>query len=88
MQGVFRACFLNSGQICLCGSRLFVQSGIYDRFMAALIAKIESTTIGDPATCTLGSLTSLQHREKIEYYVKLAQEEEGASQGAHRFWRF
>jgi hypothetical protein len=33
------------------------------------------TTVGDPATCSIGSLTSLQHRDKIEYYVKVAKDE-------------
>ncbi len=77
IEGAFRTSFLNSGQICLCGSRLFVQRGIYERFMGALIEKVRATTVGDPATSTIGSLTSLQHREKIEYYVALAKEEGG-----------
>lgn len=81
VDGVYRASFANQGEICLCGSRLFIQKGIYDKFLAALVAKAKTAAagMGDPssATCTFGSLVSLEHRDKVERYVKLARETDG-----------
>ena len=74
---VVRASFTNAGQVCLCGSRVLVQRSIYDRFVADFAAATEKMVVGDPATAQVGSLTSLAHREKIEYYVDLARKEGG-----------
>ncbi|KAG2373285.1 hypothetical protein C9374_012274 [Naegleria lovaniensis] len=75
-----RAAFLNQGQICLCASRFIVHESIHDQFVERLKKLTEETTkIGNPldATTTFGSQISLEHLEKIEYYVKLAQHEGG-----------
>ncbi|WP_153458038.1 aldehyde dehydrogenase family protein, partial [Streptomyces smaragdinus] len=65
------AIFRNSGQICLAGSRLFVQSGIYDEFMKRFVAAAEALTIGDPfdPSVRLSSLASRRHFEKVSAYV-------------------
>lgn len=75
VQGVARASFANQGQICLCGSRLFVEEAIYDRFLEALVAEVRKLVPGDPSTANFGSLVSLAHREKIEFYVELARQD-------------
>ena len=43
-----RAAFLNQGEICLCGSRLYVQKQIYDPFVEKLLAKSKEQVVGDP----------------------------------------
>ena len=55
-----RAAFTNQGQICLCGSRLFVQKGIYNKFREALILKTKKLTVGDPkdSNSKLGAVVS------------------------------
>lgn len=80
--GTVRAAFLNSGQICLAGSRIFVERSIYERFEAAFIEEVEKITVGDPAKCWMGSVISAQHLKKIEAYVELARRE------GSRFHRF
>ena len=45
VQGAVRSSFLNSGQICLCSSRLFVQAGIYDKFMKAFVAAVNKVRV-------------------------------------------
>jgi len=77
--GAVRAGFANQGEICLCGSRLLVQRGIYHRFVEAFVAQVRDLRIGDPADShtNIGSLVSQAHREKVEGYVALAQEEGG-----------
>lgn len=71
--------FTNQGEICLCGSRIFVERSIYDRFLDAFLTRVQSLRIGDPldeATGT-GALISKQHMEKVLGYIALAKEEGG-----------
>ena len=68
------AIFRNAGQICLAGSRLFVQDEIYDDFMARFVSAAEALTIGapfDPAT-RFSALASRRHFEKVVSYVESA----------------
>jgi len=76
---VARASFTNQGEICLCGSRIFVQRTIFDAFKAALLREIATITVGDPreATSRNGALVSEQHMQKVLSYIKLAREEGG-----------
>jgi aminomuconate-semialdehyde/2-hydroxymuconate-6-semialdehyde dehydrogenase len=79
VDGVVRAGFLNSGQVCLCGSRILIQETIYDEFVKKFVAAVESMKIGDPSdeATELGALISAEHLEKVESYVALAGEEGG-----------
>ena len=74
-----RAAFTNQGQICLCGSRIFVQKNIYDSFLEAFLPKAKALKVGDPLEDGVdqGALVSKQHREKVMYYIKLAKAEGG-----------
>jgi len=67
--GVLRSSFLNSGQICLCGSRVLVQESIYDEFMSSYLKELRDFEIGP--------LISVQHRDKVASYIELAQQEGG-----------
>jgi len=70
--------FANQGQICLCGSRIFVQKGIYEKFKNAFVEKVKHLKIGDPSTdVNIGAIVSKQHQEKIVSYIALAKEEGG-----------
>ena len=73
------AIFRNSGQICLAGSRLFVQSGIYDEFMHRFVAAAEALRIGDPfdPQTQFSALASRKHFEKVSGYVNTVEDEGG-----------
>ena len=74
-----RSSFSNQGQICLCGSRIFVESSIYEKFREAFVDKVSAMKVGDPledATKT-GAVVSKQHLEKVMGYIELAKEEGG-----------
>ena len=75
--GVARSSFTNSGQVCLCSERVYVERSIFDRFVAALKAKTETLKIGypDEPGVDMGSLISHGHRDKVLSYFKLAVEE-------------
>ena len=77
VSGIGDAVFLNTGQVCLCTERVYVERGIFDRFVASLKRKAEALRIGCPTETTteLGPLISAQHREKVLAYYQLAQEE-------------
>lgn len=76
---VLRSSFQNSGQICLCGSRLLVQRSIYNAFKSELLAGIAGMSIGDPNLdgTQLGPVMSKAHFDKIIAYIALAKQEGG-----------
>ena len=71
-----RSSFANQGQICLCGSRILVQKGIYDKFRDALVAKAAKMKVGDPSLpeTKMGAVVSKDHRDKILSYIEIAKE--------------
>jgi len=76
---VARAAFSNQGQICLCGSRIYIEKSIYEKFKAAFLEKIKQLKIGDPLLeeTQHGAIVSKQHCEKVYSYIELAKEEGG-----------
>jgi len=80
VNGISEAAFLNTGQVCLCAERVYVERAIYDRFVDALKRKAESLRVGSPLekSTELGPLISSQHREKVLSYYRLAREEGAA----------
>lgn len=74
-----RSSFANQGQICLCGSRIFVERPIYEKFKNAFVEKTKNTTVSFPADpkAKLGAVVSQSHMEKILSYIELAKEEGG-----------
>ena len=77
VNGVSEAVFLNTGQVCLCAERVYVERAIFDRFVDALKCKAESLQLGSPLekTTEVGPLISAGHREKVLSYYRLAREE-------------
>lgn len=71
--------FANQGEICLCGSRIFVEEQIYERFLTAFVEKVKRLKTGDPldAQTRVGALVSKAHLQKVMGYVQLAREEGG-----------
>ena len=74
-----QAIFRNAGQVCLAGSRLFVQRGIYDEFLTRFIEATEALKIGDPSddTTEFGPLASESHYTKVCGYLDLVDTEGG-----------
>jgi len=74
-----RASFLNQGEICLCGSRIFVEQSLYPKFLSDFVLETDKLIVGDPMSkkSFLGALVSQQHLEKVKSYVQLARQEGG-----------
>ena len=77
VDGISEAAFLNTGQVCLCTERVYVERAIFEKFVEALKRKAESLRIGSPLqkTTELGPLISSQHRDKVLAHFRLAREE-------------
>jgi aminomuconate-semialdehyde/2-hydroxymuconate-6-semialdehyde dehydrogenase len=82
-----RSSFANQGQICLCGSRIFIERAIYDRFKTAFVERVKQLTVSYPndPKAKMGAVVSQPHMEKVLSYIQLAQEEGGTVLcGGHR----
>ena len=78
-KGAARAGFTNSGQVCLCGSRILVDASVSTKFTKLLLDEVRSMRQGDPSDedTDIGSVISIQHLEKVESYIELAKQEGG-----------
>jgi len=74
-----RSAFANQGQICLCGSRILVERGIYEKFKNEFVEKVRALRVGDPhdAGSDLGAVVSRAHFDKVMGHIALAREEGG-----------
>ncbi len=74
-----RSSFSNQGQICLCGSRIFIEKPIYEKFKTELAARTYQLKVGDPLNedTNVGALVSQSHMEKVLHYIDLAVEDGG-----------
>ncbi len=77
--GSVRSSFANQGQVCLCGSRVFVERPIYEDFVRRFTARVSQLEQGDPLEPTTehGAIVSKMQLEKVKFYVDLAREEGG-----------
>ncbi|MEV0279698.1 2-hydroxymuconic semialdehyde dehydrogenase [Streptomyces sp. NPDC050610] len=77
VDGLARSVFTNTGQVCLCTERVYIQREVFDDVAAGLTERAKALRLGrpgDPATTT-GPLISQAHREKVLSYAALAREE-------------
>jgi aminomuconate-semialdehyde/2-hydroxymuconate-6-semialdehyde dehydrogenase len=74
-----RSSFGNQGQICLCGSRIFVEASIYEQFTKDFVHVISKQKVGHPSApdTKIGALVSKPHLDKVLSYVKIAEDEGG-----------
>lgn len=74
--------FSNQGEICLCGSRIFVEEKIYEEFTKEFIKRTRDLNVGDPLdeNTAIGALISEAHMQKVLGYIDLARQEGGTVQ--------
>jgi len=77
--GSVRSSFANQGQVCLCGSRVFVERSAYKDFVDRFIEKASQLKVGDPLDekTEQGAIASKTQLDKVKFYVDLAQKEGG-----------
>ena len=71
--------FSNQGQICLCGSRIYIERKIYAKFKEAFLKKVKKLVVQDPLSesTQIGALVSEDHMNKVLQHIKVAKEEGG-----------
>jgi len=76
---LMRSAFQNSGQICLCGSRILIEKSVYAEIRDELVARAKHLRVGDPldAKSQMGSMISKAHFEKVISHIELAKAEGG-----------
>lgn len=77
IDGVQLGILFNQGQVCCAGSRIFVQEGIYDKFVLALVEKFKRIKVGDPLdpNTQMGCQINKKQADTILEYVKIGVEE-------------
>ena len=79
MDMMARSAFQNSGQICLCGSRILVERQYYEEFREGFVERVRQLRVGDPLEpgTTIGPLVSRPHFDKVMGHIELARAEGG-----------
>lgn len=79
LETTVRSSFNNQGQICLCGSRIYVERSLYPRFKKNFVELVSQIKVGNPAdpNSRLGAVVSKMHFEKVLSYIELAKQEGG-----------
>ncbi len=88
LKTTIQSSFANQGEICLCGSRIFVERPLYEKFKAAFAEKASQLKPGDPSNekTRMGAIVSKSHMEKVLSYIELAKQEGGTVlAGGNRF---
>ncbi len=71
VEGALRACFANSGQLCISIERLYVAAAVYDRFVPQLAAAIEGMRLSGRLdySADMGSLSSQRQLDTVRRHV-------------------
>lgn len=79
LETTVRSSFNNQGQICLCGSRIYVERSLYDQFKKDFLKAVHKIKVGDPGNpeSRLGAVVSKMHFEKVLGCIELAKSEGG-----------
>ena len=77
IKSVIKSSFLNQGQICLAGSRIYVQKKMYNRFKKDFINEVKKIKTGNPLNkdSDQGAIVSENHLNKISSYINIAKKE-------------
>ncbi|EPR30182.1 MULTISPECIES: 2-hydroxymuconic semialdehyde dehydrogenase [Geobacillus] len=79
IETTLKSSFMNQGEVCLCGSRIYVERPLYEQFLQKFVAKTKELVVGDPfdPRTNVGALISEEHYERVMSYIELAKEEGG-----------
>ncbi len=79
IETTLKSSFINQGEVCLCGSRIYVERPVYEQFVEKFVAKTKELVVGDPfdPKTKVGALIGEEHYNRVMSYVELAKEEGG-----------
>src|SRR6202012_2841117 len=81
-----RAAFRNQGQICLAGSRLYVQESVYEKVLAQVVELVKQIVVGDPndKKTQMGAIISQEQYDKVQSYIEVGKKEGKLLTGGER----
>lgn len=77
IETTIKSSFVNQGEVCLCGSRIYVERPVFDEFISKFAEKVKQLKIGDPlnADTNVGALISKEHYDRVNSYLEIARNE-------------
>ncbi|GAB7389165.1 aldehyde dehydrogenase [Bacillaceae bacterium] len=79
IETTLKSSFINQGEVCLCGSRIYVERPAYEEFLEKFVARTKELVVGDPfdPNTKVGALISEEHYQRVSGYIELAKQEGG-----------
>lgn len=69
VQGAVYGAFANAGQVCVATERLYVQKGVHDAFVAALVARTNALRVGTTHDDDMGAITDPRQASTIQRHI-------------------
>lgn len=79
IETTLKSSFMNQGEVCLCGSRIYVESSVYESFLEKFVARTKELIVGDPFRdeTKVGAVISKEHFNRVLGYIQSARDEGG-----------
>ena len=79
IETTLKSSFMNQGEVCLCGSRIYVERPIYEAFLDKFVSRTKELKVGDPfkTGTNVGAVISKEHYDRVTRYIEIAKEEGG-----------
>ena len=79
IETTLKSSFINQGEVCLCGSRIYVENDVYELFLEKFVEETKKLKVGDPfeEDTKVGAVISEEHFNKVNNYIEIAKEEGG-----------
>jgi aminomuconate-semialdehyde/2-hydroxymuconate-6-semialdehyde dehydrogenase len=79
IETTMKSSFINQGEVCLCGSRIYVERPMYEEFLEKFMEQTKKFTVGDPfdPATKVGAVISEEHFHRVKKYIEIAKEEGG-----------
>ncbi|WP_285886315.1 aldehyde dehydrogenase [Cytobacillus firmus] len=79
IETTIKSSFVNQGEVCLCGSRIYVERPIYNEFVSRFAEKVRALIVGHPLDedTNVGAMVSKEHYDRVMGYVEIAKKDGG-----------
>ena len=77
IETTIKSSFVNQGEVCLCGSRIYVERPVYEEFLTRFAERVRTLKVGHPleADTNVGALVSKEHYDRVNSYIDIARQE-------------
>ncbi|MEH7120687.1 aldehyde dehydrogenase [Neobacillus vireti] len=77
IETTIKSSFVNQGEVCLCGSRIYVERPVYEEFLTRFAERVRTLKVGHPleADTNVGALVSKEHYDRVNSYIDIARQD-------------